>query len=123
MTFRYARHTENLSAIIQFYTEIIGLKVLGKFENHSDYNGVFPGFPDKDWHLEFTESKGGVEHKPDKDDLLVFYLQSADEWNDMREKIKKRGLQFEQSQNPYWQKNGLKILDPDGFGVIRAIKN
>ena len=36
MKFRYARHTNNLVSIIEFYTEIIGLEIIGQFENHSN---------------------------------------------------------------------------------------
>ena len=26
------------------------------------------------------------------------------------------------SENPYWQRNGVEIRDPDGFGVILTMK-
>jgi catechol-2,3-dioxygenase len=48
MKFRYARHTNDLKSIVDFYTKIIGLKKLGSFENHSNYNGVFIGLPNLD---------------------------------------------------------------------------
>lgn len=43
MIFRNARHTKNLKSIIQFYTSVLELEVLGSFENHNGYDGVFIG--------------------------------------------------------------------------------
>jgi catechol-2,3-dioxygenase len=36
MNFRYARHTNNLKSIVDFYTKIIGLEILGNFKNHAN---------------------------------------------------------------------------------------
>ena len=123
MKFRYARHTNNLSAISKFYTTILGLKKLGGFENHADYNGIFLGFPNENWHLEFTESNEKAAHKPDSDDLLVFYLNSKEELNNIRRKAIKSKVPIVISKNPYWQNNGVELRDPDGFGIILTLKN
>ncbi|AOY44171.1 MULTISPECIES: hypothetical protein [Psychrobacter] len=48
MKFRYARHTNNLGTLIDFYQNIIGLEKLGGFKDHNGYDGVFLGFPDQD---------------------------------------------------------------------------
>ena len=118
MNFRYARHTNNLEPLIEFYTEIVGLEKLGEFKNHSSYNGVFLGLPELDWHIEFTQSNETVNHKPDEDDLLVFYIKSDKELEVISKKIKKAGIQIINSKNPFWNENGIEIKDPDGFGVI-----
>ena len=81
MEFRNARHTDNLELIKDFYTKIIGLKVLFSFENHNNYNGVFIGKENNDWHLEFTTSKSKAEHKFDIEDILVFYPKEKDEYD------------------------------------------
>ena len=121
MKFRYARHTNNLDSLINFYTNIVGLKKLGFFENHSNYNGVFLGYPNLDWHLEFTESKEKVNHHPDEDDLMVFYFNSKEEINIIISKAKKKTIIFKEPKNPFWQKNGIEITDPDGYGVILTL--
>ncbi|MCK7556341.1 hypothetical protein MKQ70_15495 [Chitinophaga sedimenti] len=72
MKFRYARHTNDLHQIEKFYTEIIGLEKLGGFENHDHYDGIFLGFPQQDWHLEFTTSDEKTQSRFDEDDILVF---------------------------------------------------
>ena len=56
MTFRYARHTTDLKQIERFYTEIVGLEKLGGFEKHNNYDGLFLGHKNSNWHLEFTTS-------------------------------------------------------------------
>ena len=56
MDFRFARHTNNLENLKLFYIHILGFELLGGFENHNDYNGIFIGKPNEDWHLEFTQS-------------------------------------------------------------------
>jgi hypothetical protein len=43
MTFRFARHTNNLEQLKSFYIYILGLELLGGFENHNGYDGVFIG--------------------------------------------------------------------------------
>lgn len=76
MIFRYARHTKSLNDLANFYTEGLGLENLGEFKNHNNYNGVFLGIPNADWHLEFTESFSEPSHQPDPDDLIVYYVHS-----------------------------------------------
>ncbi|MEO1411596.1 MAG: VOC family protein [Bacteroidota bacterium] len=118
MKFRHARHTNDLAVLTEFYTAVLGLEELGRFENHSGYNGVFLGFPHLDWHLEFTESEAPAEHHPDQDDLLVFYLSSEEGWNAIRRDAERLGIKTVPSRNPYWQAHGVELRDPDNFGVV-----
>lgn len=120
MKFRYARHTNNLKVLSEFYTNVLGLEKLGGFKNHSNYNGVFLGLPNKDWHIEFTESDEKAEHNPDEDDLLVFYM-SIVEMDTVRSNIEKYKVPSVKSKNPYWQEHGIEVKDPDGFGVVIAL--
>lgn len=96
--------------------------MLGSFEEHSNYNGVFLGFPNSDWHLEFTESNEKADHRSDEDDLLVFYLDSTEELKTIATKAQEAGLKLQTSKNPYWQKHGIELLDPDGFGVVLSCR-
>lgn len=122
MKFRYARHTNNLGTLIDFYQNIIGLEKLGGFKDHNDYDGVFLGFPDQDWHMEFTYSNDKADHHPDRDDLIVFYLDSEEEIKTVIDRAKQADILSVTSQNPYWNENGIELTDPDGFGVILTIK-
>ena len=118
MTFRYARHTNNLEQLKSFYIDVLGLELLGGFENHDGYNGVFLGKQDENWHLEFTQSDEVANHTFDDDDLLVFYPNSKLEFELLKEKLEHHFVQFVKSKNPYWNENGIQFLDPDGFGIV-----
>ncbi|MDN3643243.1 VOC family protein [Lutimonas halocynthiae] len=118
MEFRNARHTDNLKLIEEFYTNIIGLKVLFSFENHNNYNGVFIGKEGHNWHLEFTASNIKAEHKFDIEDVLVFYPTERDEYDKIVGQIETNNIEKIKSRNPFWNDNGIMIQDPDGFGVI-----
>jgi catechol 2,3-dioxygenase-like lactoylglutathione lyase family enzyme len=119
MKFRAARHTHILQPIIDFYTKIIGLKVLGDFQNHEGYDGVFIGEINENstWHLEFTVSWQQPLHRPDVDDLLVFYPDKI-EFENILKRIKEANYPTVQPHNPYWRRNGITLLDPDGYGVV-----
>lgn len=118
MTFRIARHTNNLKLITDFYTQILGLTVLGNFENHDNYDGVFLGKEGLGWHLEFTSSTEKAKHQFDEDDMLVFYPNSQQEYDEIIANIKQHNIATLTAKNPYWNKNGILIKDPDGYNVV-----
>lgn len=118
MNFRFARHTNDLEKIKSFYTNILGLEILGSFENHDSYDGVFIGKPNLDWHLEFTESDEIVTFNFNEDDVLVFYPKTLKEYELILETIQKHKIQFIKAKNPYWNSNGKMIVDPDGYRII-----
>lgn len=118
MKFRFARHTNNLEKLKKFYTTILSLEVLGNFENHNNYDGIFLGKQNLDWHLEFTQSDEVVEFNFNEDDILVFYPENLVEYDSLIENINNNNISFIESKNPYWNQNGKMILDPDGFRII-----
>jgi catechol 2,3-dioxygenase-like lactoylglutathione lyase family enzyme len=121
MKFRIARHTNDLNRIIDFYGRILGLKVLGEFKNHENYNGVFLGIPGADWHLEFTVSNHPPLHQADDDDLLVFYAASLDEFTALKNRFIASRIKNVAPKNSYWAKNGITFADPDGFRVVISL--
>jgi hypothetical protein len=120
MKFRIARHTTDLQVVIDFYTQNLDLEVLGSFEGHSDYDGVFLGKKGLDWHLEFTVSPELPKHQSDEDDLLVFYTQSLSEFNRIKANFDLHKQSPVVAKNPYWEQQGLTYLDPDGFRLVIA---
>ena len=118
MIFRAARHTNNLKPLIDFYTGILGLVILGEFNHHDSYDGVFLGKKDQDWHLEFTTSSDQVTQRYDVDDILVFYPEHVNEYNNILERIKYSGIEKVIPKNPYWRTNGIMIKDPDGYHIV-----
>ncbi len=120
MKFRYARHTNNLEKIVAFYTTILKLEILGEFKNHSEYDGVFLGHKNRDWHLEFTTSNEKAKHTFDEDDLLVFYALNQQEYDSIFVAISTNAIKIIEAKNPYWNENGIMFLDPDGFRIVLA---
>jgi hypothetical protein len=123
VNFRYARHTSNLKSIIRFYTENLGLEILGEFKDHSGYDGVFLGKKDLGWQLEFTRSKDKPIHSFDEDDALVFYLNTDIELSNIIDKLKSAGKPELQPKNSYWKVNGRIFSDPDGHHIILSVKS
>jgi len=121
MKLRIARHTSNLNRMIDFYGRIMGLKILGEFKNHQNYNGVFLGIPGADWHLEFTISDNPPVHQPDADDLLVFYTATIDEFTTLKKKLIANHVKNVAPVNSYWAKSGITFEDPDGFRIVISI--
>ncbi|GET26016.1 VOC family protein [Prolixibacter sp. NT017] len=122
MKLRVARHTNDFTPLIEFYCGALGLEQLGKFSNHDGYDGIFLGKEGEDWHLEFTKSDVAPNHHPDDDDLLVFYIEAEQEYNELNQRIQSKGFQPMKPANPYWKANGTTYVDPDGFHVVISIR-
>jgi catechol 2,3-dioxygenase-like lactoylglutathione lyase family enzyme len=118
MILRIARHTNNLEQIKSFYTTILGFELLGSFESHSNYNGIFIGKPNLDWHLEFTQSEDKANHHFDEDDILVLYPETVLEYEALITRISENNITFISAKNPYWNQNGKMFLDPDGSRIV-----
>lgn len=118
-TLRIARPTSNLPALKAFYTQALGLQIVGSFENHNGYDGLMLGDPSYTWHLEFTYEHGKtVPRAPSKEHLLVFYLPKKGEWDAAVKKVEEYGGVKVKSENPYWDVVGATFEDPDGYRVV-----
>ena len=116
---RVARPTDHLEAVVRFYTEGIGLMVLGSFEDHEGFDGVMLGITGASYHLEFTRKRGHAAGRaPTQDNLLVFYIEDAQEWQHATERMSAAGYQPVPSFNPYWDRLGQTYEDPDGYRVV-----
>jgi hypothetical protein len=123
MNLRIARHTNDLEKIKSFYINILDFQLLGSFENHDNYDGIFIGKPNLDWHLEFTKSNEKANHHFDEDEILVLYPETILEYNNLIKNILEHNISIITSKNPYWNENGKMFLDPDGYRiVISALK-
>ena len=116
---RIARPTDNLEHVIRFYTEGVGLTVLGSFEDHEGFDGVILGIPGASYHLEFTSKRGHTAGRaPTQDNLLVFYIDDSKEWLHATERMSSAGYQPVPSFNPYWDRSGKTYEDPDGYRLV-----
>lgn len=118
MTFRFARHTNNLQQLKTFYIDVLGLELLGSFENHNGYDGIFLGRQNENWHLEFTKSDAVVDFSFGNEDILVFYPNTKVEFELIYQKLAANTIEFLKAKNPYWNENGDMFLDPDGYRIV-----
>jgi catechol 2,3-dioxygenase-like lactoylglutathione lyase family enzyme len=118
MNLRVARHTNNLEKIKSFYIDILGFELLGSFENHDNYDGVFLGKPNLDWHFEFTISNEKAQHSFDEDDIFVIYPEKVIDYNNLINNLLINCVSIIISKNPYWNENGKMFLDPDGYRIV-----
>lgn len=56
---RFARPTDKLTEIVEFYSTCLGLPELFRFTGHDGYDGVILGMPGAGYHLEFTSHADG----------------------------------------------------------------
>lgn len=115
MQVRFARHTERLPEIVQFYEDGLGLPVLGRFEHHDGYSGVFFALPGTEAHLEFTSGGTHKAPSPNPETLLVLYLGTAAAVDETRRRV---GVEPVEAANPYWRNTAVTLPDPDGFRVV-----
>jgi catechol 2,3-dioxygenase-like lactoylglutathione lyase family enzyme len=116
---RIARETERFENVLRFYTEGLGLAVLGAFEDHDGFDGVMVGIPGARFHLEFTRRRGQVIGRtPDPHQLLVFYIPDSSAWRALVDRMHAAGYRAVSSSNPYWDRAGLTFEDPDGWRVV-----
>ena len=118
-TLRVARPTDCLEEVVRFYTDGLGLTVLGSFQDHDGFDGVIVGGPGAPYHLEFTHPRGHTAGRaPTQDHLLVFYLPDAAEWQAAVDRMQQAGHEPVPSFNPYWEQAGRTFEDPDGYRVV-----
>jgi catechol 2,3-dioxygenase-like lactoylglutathione lyase family enzyme len=116
---RIARPTQQLDRIINFYTIGLGLQVVGSFDEHEGISGVMLGLPHDTYHLEFTQHAGGAPTSPPtKDNLLVFYLPNTTIRDEIAARLHSMGYPEVAPENPYWNKHGVTIEDPDGWRIV-----
>ncbi len=115
MQVRVARHTDRLAEVVAFYRDGLGLPEIGSFVGHDGYDGVFLDLPGSGAHLELTSGGGHAAPEPHLESLLVLYLgdQAA-----VEAAVARTGLTPVPSANPYWDRNGVTLEDPDGFRVV-----
>lgn len=119
MQVRVARPTDRIKEIEAFYCEGLGLQKIGSFTGHDGYDGIMIGLPSFDYHLEFTTHKDGSPcPAPTRDNLLVFYIPDLDSINNIFTRLKQLGYPSVASENPYWEKAGITIENPDGWRIV-----
>lgn len=116
---RVARPTDDIEALLPFYRDGLGLEILSRFEGHNGFDGVMLGRSSAPYHFEFTKAHGHPAGRaPTKDNLLVFYISEATEWQAAIDRMEKAGFAAVPAFNPYWDQLGRTFQDPDGYRVV-----
>ena len=116
---RIARPTDKLEAVLRFYSEGLGLKIVGSFREHDAYSGYMLGLPGTDYHLEFTQHAAGSPcPAPSRDNLLVLYIPEKAAVERIAARLSALGYPSVEAENPYWSEKGVTIEDPDGWRVV-----
>ena len=116
---RVARPTTDIERAITFWTQVVGLEILSRFEDHAGYDGVILGNSGEQWEIEVTHHSSGMPlPSPSEEDIIVLYLNEgvADAITD---RLRHAGHPPKEHPNPYWQAMEASAhTDPDGYTVI-----
>lgn len=115
MQVRVARQTGQLDDVVAFYRDGLELPEIARFAGHDGYDGVMLDLPGTGAHLEFTATGHLAPPTPHVEDLLVLYLGSQQEVGRL---VAQAGARTVPSANPYWDRVGVTLIDPDGFRVV-----
>lgn len=118
-TIRIARPSGDLAPARAFYVDGLGLSVLYEDRTHDAFAEIIMvGIPGARWHLELTNARiHQVVPAPTAEDLLVLYL-GAPADPDLIERLRTHGGTIVEALNPYWERWGVTIADPDGYRLV-----
>ncbi|WP_063886399.1 VOC family protein [Streptomyces sp. NRRL S-31] len=118
---RIARPSTDLAAAERFYSQGLGLDVLHRGAGDPEagtHDLLMVGPRGGQWHLELTVgTRETVLPSSTPDDLLVIYL-DAPVSKEMVDRATDHGGRVVTAHNPYWDRGGVTIADPDGYRVV-----
>ena len=112
---RVARQSADLDTVVRFYRDGLGLPEIGRFSGHAGYDGVLLDLPGTSTHLEFTATSHLSPPVPHLEGLLVLFLGSREA---VDQTLGRLDVEPVPSANPYWDRIGVTVQDPDGFRVV-----
>ena len=116
---RITRPVSDLGKTETMYCAGLALSVIGSFENHDGFDGVMLGQAESNYHFEFTKCSGHfIAPCPTTEDLVVFYIEEASEWQKACDSMLAAGFKLVVSFNPYWDRCGRTFEDHDGYRIV-----
>ena len=123
---RSARPSNALAPLRRFYVDGLGLAVLAAWDDHEGFDGLVLGPPGTDappWQVEFIVERGhAAPQVPSDEHLLVFYVDDEAALHTAVQRMASIGATPVAPNNPYWSRCGALFQDPDGYGVVIALK-
>jgi catechol 2,3-dioxygenase-like lactoylglutathione lyase family enzyme len=120
---RIARPSRDLAAAEDFWVRGLGLSVLFRTASAGgpdEHDLLMAGWPDASWHLELVHDPG-VAPRPTAEDLLVVYLDEQVP-PALLSRLEAHGGTRVRSRNPYWDKWGATVEDPDGYRLVLSTR-
>ena len=111
----------NLGESVNFYTEVIGLKILDRMETGSGDNIVFLGDDKRDTKIELICGSSDISHKTSvgEDIFWGFKVKSLDDTMTM---LNEMGIDYEGPIQPNPDIKFIFLKDPNGMN-IQLIEN
>lgn len=118
---RVARPGRELARSVEFYRDCLGLRLTGGFRGHDGYDGAFFALPGGG-ELELTVGPVKPAEWSD-DDLLVLYVADRTALRGWVAALSAHRIEPVRAANPYWDRVGHTVLDPDGYRVVIAVRD
>lgn len=117
---RIARPSRDLDRAERFWVDGLGLEVL--YRAGADAEGghalLMLGWPRAAWHLELVgDPNGETPPSSTAEDLLVLYVDGSID-DEVVGRLVRAGGQQVAARNPYWDRWGITIVDPDGYRLV-----
>lgn len=115
---RIARPSRDLAAAERFWVDGLGLTVLFRAapEAPGEHALLMLGMPGGGWHLELVDNPD-TPPTPTEEDLLVLYLGEPVPADTVARLVAAGGRRV-QARNPYWDRWGVTVADPDGYRLV-----
>src|SRR5580704_4350519 len=117
---RIARPSHDLQASERFWAGGLGLEVLFRVDDQADggHALLMVGWPDAAWHLELVgDPEDETPAAPTEEDLLVLYLGGEVDAELVGRLVEAGGVRVA-ARNPYWDRWGVTLADPDGYQLV-----
>ena len=119
MHLRVARPATDPERCAAMYCKGLGFVVRSRFVDHDGFDGVMVGDLAAGYHFEFVRSRmHPVAPTPTVEDLLVFYVPDAQEWQRRCDAMSAAGFATVDSFSPYWAARGRTFVDVDGYRTV-----
>jgi catechol 2,3-dioxygenase-like lactoylglutathione lyase family enzyme len=123
---RIARPVRDLDSSEEFYVRGLGLSPLYRGEREPDKGErdlLMVGPEGGAWHLELTaSSRDPITPAPTAEDLLVIYLGQPVPDEFVARAVRNGGTVVP-ANNPYWNRWGVTVSDPDGYRVVLSSRS
>jgi hypothetical protein len=122
---RIARPSHDLRVSERFWVDGLGLDVLFRAGGVAEggHALLMAGWPGAAWHLELVgDQAAAAAAVPTAEDLLVLYVGGAVDDGVIDRLIDAGGTRVT-ARNPYWERWGVTIADPDGYQLVLSTRS